>query len=179
MYEQGATERSVWLPEGEWVHYWSGESFAGRQEIAVNAPIEQVPLFIKAGAIIPMRAYATSIETGTNEHLTLQVYEGNGSFSLIEDDGLSNDYLEGRYAKTEIVQQSMESGTRMEIAAVLGDYEGMPTSRNWSVDFKTDKKVTEVLVNGVDHAFSSSSGGIQIEGITAKRDQSLVVDIQF
>jgi alpha-glucosidase (family GH31 glycosyl hydrolase) len=179
VYEQGATERRAWLPEGTWVNYWTGESFAGSQEIIVKAPIEQVPLFIKAGAILPMRAYASSIETGTNEQLSLQVYEGNGAFTLIEDDGLSNDYLEGRYATTEIVQELVSSGTRIEIAPVLGDYEGMPASRNWSIDFKTDKTVTGVLVNGADHSFSSTSGGIKIEGITAKRDQNLVVDIQF
>jgi hypothetical protein len=144
-----------------------------------KCPIEQVPLFIKAGAVIPMRNYAASIETGTNDQLNLQVYEGNGSFTLIEDDGLSNDYLTGRYAKTEIVQQSTGPGTNLKIAAALGDYEGMPASRNWSIDFISNKTVAGVLVNGVDHAFSSISGGIQIADISAATNQSLVINIQF
>ena len=47
------TQRSVYLPEGAWIDYWSGRCFTGRQTISVDAPIDRIPLFVREGAVLP------------------------------------------------------------------------------------------------------------------------------
>jgi hypothetical protein len=75
--------------------------------VTVNVSLEQIPLFIREGSVIPMRKYAPSIEAGNNDTLYLHVYPGaQGTFTLIEDDGSFNDYLKGGYAKTIITLNS-------------------------------------------------------------------------
>ena len=66
----------------------------GNAEYTVPAPINQIPLFIKQGSIIPMREYASSVEKGNNNSLTLHIYPGDNSrFNLLEDDGTSRSKL--------------------------------------------------------------------------------------
>ena len=87
VYEKGATSRKVFLPEGSWINYWSGEELEGNKEHLVSAKIDQIPLFIRMGSVIPMRNYSHSIETGNNDTLTLDIYPDKvSSATLIEDD---------------------------------------------------------------------------------------------
>ncbi|MGA1797359.1 TIM-barrel domain-containing protein [Sphingomonas sp. 4RDLI-65] len=91
--EQGATTRTVYLPAGtDWYDYWTEQRFTGGQTITVKAPIEQIPLFVRAGSIIPMGAEIQS--TATRQKLdSIRVYPGRSSdFTLYDDDGVTNDY---------------------------------------------------------------------------------------
>jgi alpha-glucosidase (family GH31 glycosyl hydrolase) len=51
---QGGTYRTVYLPEGEWIDYWSGDPHRGGQTFEIHAPLDTMPLFVRAGAVIPM-----------------------------------------------------------------------------------------------------------------------------
>ena len=146
--EQDKTRREVYLPENaSWINFWSAEKIKGGQTVTVEASLQQIPLFVKAGAIIPKRKYARSIETGTNDVLELHVYDGDdGEFNLIEDDGKSNDYLQGIYAKTEISFQSDEVG-RIKIEPVKGFYQRMSEKRDWEIFFHSPRDIQEILVN--------------------------------
>jgi alpha-glucosidase (family GH31 glycosyl hydrolase) len=149
MVEQGKTSREVYFPENaDWINFWSGEKIKGDQTLTVNAPLQKIPLFVKAGAIIPKRKYARSIETGTNDLLELHVYEGaDGAFTLIEDDGLSNDYLQGIYASTQISFQSEGEESRIKIEPVKGFYQNMPEVRNWEIIFHSRRDIHKITVN--------------------------------
>ena len=104
------------------------------QTITSEAPLDQIPLFIKQGAIVPMREYTRSIEAGTNDILTLEIFAGaNGTFRLIEDDGSSNDYLKGKYALTEIEYSEDAPKNMLIIQPVKGTYDGMNDIRTWKV----------------------------------------------
>ena len=97
--EQGRTTREVYLPAGtDWYNYWTEERVHGGQTITVRAPIETIPLFVKAGSILPL---GTPVES-TNEVqkiAKLQVYPGaDGDFTLYSDDGTSYAYEQGRYS---------------------------------------------------------------------------------
>lgn len=96
-----ARSRKVYLPAGaKWYDFYSGRIIAGGQTIAAAAPYERMPLFVRAGSIVPT---GPAIQfTGNNSHspLTLNVYTGaDGSFSLYEDDGVTRQYLNGKYAR--------------------------------------------------------------------------------
>ncbi len=148
--EKGSSSRTVYLPEGRWVNYWTGESLQGDTDQIVKAPLEQIPLFVKQGSIIPMRNYASSIEKGNNDTLTVNVYPGShGRFTLIEDDGTSNDYLKGGYASTQM--EWNETGTRqgaLTIHPIEGNYQGMPAQRTWKLVFHVDNRPSAMKLNG-------------------------------
>lgn len=151
VYEKGASTRMVHLPEGRWVDYWTGTNYAGGKEITVAAPVNQIPLFIRSGSIIPNRPYASSVEKGSNDTLYLHVYPGEGRFELIEDDGSSNAYLEGRFARTLITQHCGEKEIFLTISPVAGGYEGMRSTRVWIILLHTGQGVkTQKVKSRID-----------------------------
>lgn len=98
--EQGATARSVYLPAGAgWYDYWTNRRYAGGQTIEAAAPIDRIPLFVRAGSILPVGAQVPS--TATPQKLeAIRVYPGrDASFALYDDDGITNAYRKGGGAK--------------------------------------------------------------------------------
>jgi alpha-D-xyloside xylohydrolase len=101
--EQGQTEKNVYLPAGsDWYNYWTKEKLAGGRWVKVAAPIDQIPVFVKAGSIIPMGADIQS--TATKQAIAaVEVYPGkDGEFSLYDDDGVSYDYEKGKSTSTKL-----------------------------------------------------------------------------
>jgi alpha-D-xyloside xylohydrolase len=101
--EQGGTSREVYLPAGtDWYNYWTNEKVHGGQSITVSAPIDTIPLFVKAGSILPLGAAVES----TNEVqkiAKLRVYPGSdASFDLYNDDGNTYDYEKGKFELTHL-----------------------------------------------------------------------------
>ncbi len=101
--EQGVTSREVYLPAGaDWYNFWTNERVHGGQRITVAAPIETIPLFVRAGSILPLG----SVVESTNEKQTiakLRVYPGaDGEFTLYNDDGRTYAYETGKFAVTKM-----------------------------------------------------------------------------
>lgn len=95
--KQGQTEKDVYLPAGtDWYNYWTNEKLSGGQWVKVAAPITQIPVFVKAGSIIPVGSDIQS--TATKQTITaLNIYPGkDADFSLYDDDGTSYDYEKGK-----------------------------------------------------------------------------------
>ena len=95
--EQGITSRQVYLPAGaDWYNFWTNEKLAGGQTVTVAAPIDQIPVFVRAGSILPMGADIpnTSVHQAIS---SIRVYPGRSTqFALYDDDGVTNDYLKGK-----------------------------------------------------------------------------------
>ena len=101
--EQGGESRDVYLPAGAtWYNFWSNERFDGGQTITVTAPIDTLPLFVRAGAIIPVGApiqHTRQVQAITE----IRVYTGaDGACELYDDDGLSYGYEQGNYSLTKL-----------------------------------------------------------------------------
>jgi len=101
--EQGASSREVYLPAGtDWYNYWTNERVKGGQTITVAAPIDTLPLFVRAGSILPLGAAVES----THEKQAIEkirVYPGaNASFTLFSDDGTTYAYEKGAGAVTHL-----------------------------------------------------------------------------
>jgi alpha-glucosidase (family GH31 glycosyl hydrolase) len=101
VYQKGAVQRNLYLPAGEWYDWWTLEKHSGQHVIKRQVDLQLMPIYVRAGAIIPfdpVRQYAlepTEIPT------TLRIYTGaDGAFELYDDDGVSQSYLEGHYQKT-------------------------------------------------------------------------------
>ena len=101
--EQGATSRKVYLPAGaDWYNYWTQERVKGGQTITVQAPIDTLPLFVRAGSIIPMGAAVESTHQ-TQSIAKVRVYPGaDASFTLFSDDGTTYAYEKGAGSVTRL-----------------------------------------------------------------------------
>jgi alpha-D-xyloside xylohydrolase len=101
--EQGATSREVYLPAGaDWYNFWTNERLKGGQTVQVAAPIDTLPLFVRAGSILPMGAAVESTHQA-QAISKVRVYPGaDGSFTLFSDDGLTYDYEKGAGAITHL-----------------------------------------------------------------------------
>ena len=128
-----ARERAVYLPAGNrWYDLYSGRSFEGGQTIAAAAPYERMPVFVRAGSIVPTGPAIQHTRQGRDGPITLHVYAGaNGAFSLYEDDGVSRRYLNAGFSR---IPLSYDDATAtLTIGAREGRYEGMPTKRTFRV----------------------------------------------
>ncbi len=100
---QGATHRRVYLPAGcDWYNYWTNQRFTGGQTIDVSAPIDIIPLFVRAGSILPVGSAILSASQ-TQAIQTVRVYAGaDGDFTLFRDDGTTYGYEKGKDSITRL-----------------------------------------------------------------------------
>ena len=162
------------------MNYWTGEVLEGGKIHKVAAPLEQIPLLARQGAVIPMRAYARSIEKGTNDTITLHIYPGaNSEFTLIEDDGPSNDYLKGIYAKTKIVSKVGKDSQKIEIAPILGYYAGMQPERTWQVCVHATKGVNSIVCNSVGLEFTNQDNQVISAYYKIDKSKKTIFEIKY
>ncbi len=95
--EKGATERQVVLPRGRWYDWWTQQPIAGGQTITVSAPLDKLPIFVRAGAVIPLWPVMQYVGQKPLEELRLKVYAGDGEVTLYEDAGEGLSYQTGDY----------------------------------------------------------------------------------
>jgi len=102
--EQGATRRAVYLPAGcDWYNYWTNERLHGGQTIVADAPIETLPLFVRAGSIVPLGSEVESTRQ-PQTIASVRVYPGaNGDFTLFQDDGTTYSYENGVSSITKLI----------------------------------------------------------------------------
>ncbi|TVY00403.1 glycoside hydrolase family 31 protein [Cohnella terricola] len=102
IYRPGVRSRAVYLPEGIWYDYWTGERHEGGRSILADAPLERMPLYVKAGAVIPEAPLRQWTGEASDEPIRVQAYAGadgtsESRFTLFEDDGRSYDFEAGKY----------------------------------------------------------------------------------
>ncbi len=159
--EYKTRSRKVYLPAGaNWYDFYSGRRLKGGQTINAVAPYERMPLFVRAGSIVP---FGPAIQhTGNNSHspVTLNVYTGaDGSFSLYEDDGLSRQYLNGRYSR--IPLRWNEKTKTLTIGAREGNgYPGMAGKR--IIKIRWIKAGRRLNVDGADRMVTYSGEPLTI-----------------
>ena len=111
--EEGATHRSVYLPTGVWYDFWTDELLSGPVWVEVEAPLERLPLFVRAGSVVPMAPPVQYVGERPVDRLTLHVYPGDGVSWLYEDDGESLAYRRGEYRLTRFTLAA--SGGRLDL----------------------------------------------------------------
>jgi alpha-D-xyloside xylohydrolase len=132
--EYKARSRSVYLPAGTaWYDFYTGHKIEGGQTITADAPYERIPLFVRAGSIVPTGPAIQYTDQDPGGPITLDVYTGaDGSTSVYNDDGVSRQYLNGRFSR---IPLSWNEKTRtLSIGAREGaGYVGMPTRRTFNI----------------------------------------------
>ena len=107
----GQTERKVVLPKGNWYDFYTGK-YAGNGEIVtIKTRLDQIPLFVKDGAIIPMLKATKATDQKNNGPLEVRHYgTKENQYILYNDDGESYDYEKGEYAQTELSVERKRNG---------------------------------------------------------------------
>ena len=120
---KGAQTRTIYLPAGTWFDYWTGQRYSGKQYIHILCPLDKLPLFVKAGAIIPMQPEMTYMDEKPVDVITLDIFpDKTSSFNMYEDDGLSLKYQQGAYAITAINASVTDVGFTLQIPKPQGDF---------------------------------------------------------
>ncbi len=147
---EGATSRSVYLPAGsDWIDYYTDALYTGGQTVTVPAPLERIPLFVRAGAILPGGPLKQHVGDPVPPLVSLDLYDGPGTeFVLYEDDGISMEFASGEFLRTRLSRSSGagDSGS-LDITRIQGNW--TPPERPW-----------RVTVHGVD----SAPGSVSLNG---------------
>ncbi len=126
----------VWLPEGKWYNFFTGEYYQGAYWYPIYGTKKDIPVFARAGAIIPLNADEAKNGVALPKHMRLKVFPGSDSqFELYEDDGETQEYLSGACARTTITQETLPDGIRLRISPSTGTFAGMPETRAWILEF--------------------------------------------
>ena len=144
-----ATDKKVWLPEGEWWSVSTGEMLKGGKEHDMRFGLEQIPYFYRQGAVIPLNPPTVMSMTERPDRLILDVVAGaDGQGSLYEDQGDNSDYDEV-YATTRFVHKSGGGKEELTIEARQGSDKGLAKARSWEVNFLgCDKAPKSVMIDG-------------------------------
>ncbi|MDR3723179.1 MAG: glycoside hydrolase family 31 protein [Terracidiphilus sp.] len=168
----GLASENVWLPKGEWIEWPTGKHFAGPVTAERRFSIEQIPVYVKAGAIVPMQP--PMLHTGEKpvDPLILNVWPlspgASSSYSLYEDSGVSVDYQKGIFARTPIKATQTGDTLQVEIEPVEGSYPGMLKSRAYELRLHADWPPASVTINGkpLEQAKPGQKEGWTYEGNT-------------
>ena len=138
--EYQARSRPVYLPPAAgWYDFWTGASLSGGQTLEAAAPYDAIPLYVRAGAIIPFGPELQYTGEKPADPITLCVYAGaNGTFTLYEDDGLTNGYEKGAFAR--IPLRWDDTSRTLHIGARTGTFPGMLAERTLQVILVSKQK---------------------------------------
>jgi alpha-glucosidase (family GH31 glycosyl hydrolase) len=150
--EAGANSRKVILPVGNWYEFWSDKRIEGGREIEYPVKADVLPIFVRAGAILPM---GSSLEFISDEQpfdpLELHFWPSfNGKLEFIEDDGQTRSYLEGLFSSLPI--QAAQNGTKVniKIGPAFGKYPGEAPQRKINVILHGVPEPKKVAINGLE-----------------------------
>jgi alpha-glucosidase (family GH31 glycosyl hydrolase) len=129
------SRKQVWLPEGDWFNFFSGEHLSGGTH-SIYGRMQDIPVFAKAGAIIPLAPLPTWGGIDNPSHLRIHVFPGaNNQFDLYEDDGHSTAYREGEYAITPFTLNWTDQKLTLNIGPAEGSLNLCPYLRTYELKF--------------------------------------------
>jgi alpha-glucosidase len=147
--QPGLTSRRVYLPEGTWIDYWTGKMITGGSVISADAPLETVPMYVRAGAIIPMGPEMNYVGEKRFDPVTFSIYpdaKGEAATTLYEDDGESPAYKQGVFRRTNVSVSKSGNGFQVKVSAPEGSYN--PGARNFVFVVKSAPGARLVSLDG-------------------------------
>ena len=159
----GATLRGVYLPAGtNWYDFWTGASLKGGQTVLSPAPIETMPLYVRAGSIVPMGPELQYTSEKPADPIELRIYRGaDGEFMLYEDDGESYGYEKDEHAGIPFTW--VDASQTLTIGARVGSFPGMLRERTFNIVLvRKEHGVGEQTVAIADRVVHYSGGAISV-----------------
>jgi hypothetical protein len=171
---QTATQQ-VWFPPGRWTDYFTGATFTGPSTATLDVPLDRMPVFVRAGGILPQQPAMSRVGAQPADPLTLNVFAGaSGQFTLYQDAGEGFGYQQGQYAQTAIRydegsghatgrdagQPATTTASTVTIGTPRGHYPGEPASRGYQIHLVDISAPHQVTVNHRPLAQTSPGSGV-------------------
>jgi len=122
--------QKIWLPDGDWYHFFTGERYTGGRQIVVYSGLRDIPVFAKAGAVVPLGPKAGWGGLDNPVELHIHLFAGqDGRFLLYEDDGETTGYVQGQHAQTLITHHWEGGAWRVTLHPTVGDVSLIPPER--------------------------------------------------
>jgi alpha-glucosidase (family GH31 glycosyl hydrolase) len=136
----------AWIPPGQWLDYFTGRRYRGPATVTLSVPLSQMPVFVRAGAIIPTEPYTPFTPDAPNPSLIVTIYPGaHGRETLYDDAGADFGYKHHQYTLTTIDQTERGTHAMVTISAAIGHFPGAVMARSWQLrilDLPRPKTVT-------------------------------------
>jgi alpha-glucosidase len=149
----GLAMESIWLPEGEWIEWPTGKHLTGPASFERHFSIEQTPVYLRAGAIVPMQPPMRYTGEKPIDPLILNIWPltpgTSSSYLVYEDSGVSVEYQHGVFARAPVKATQAGDTLTVEIEPVEGGYEKMPAKRGFELRLPADWPPVAVTVNGI------------------------------
>ena len=141
------TIQRFYIPEGIWYDFKTGKKFVGNKKYVSFYKIEDYPVFVKAGGIIPLSGINDLMSTNVPKELEIHVFPGqSNSYNLYEDDGITNDYQKGNYSITNIDYNYLANNYTLIIRPVDGNPNLLLQARDYKIRFRNTKMATDVKI---------------------------------
>jgi alpha-glucosidase len=166
------TQQNIWIPKGEWIERATGKHFTGPRAVDRSFSIDQIPVYVKAGAIVPMQPQMRFTGEKPINPLIVTVYplaDGQtSSYTLYEDASDSEAYKRSVCAWTRMRAKQSGDGLTVDVDPVLGAYPNMLEQRAYEIRLPGDWPPDSVTVNGTSVGLVKKAGqpGWQFEGNT-------------
>jgi alpha-glucosidase/alpha-D-xyloside xylohydrolase len=148
VFQKGAVTRTLYLPEGNWYDWWTNKPENGSRSVTRDVDLSLMPIYVRAGAIIPfdpVRQYTGETSTAPT---TLKVFSGSdGQFTLYEDDGISQEYLKGKATWTSISWNDKEKQLTIAPGAPEG-FKNEACSRSFRIELIPGNEIKTVSYIG-------------------------------
>ncbi len=148
---KGEAERRVYLPGSNlWYNFWTGEKLLGGKEVNADAPIDIMPLYVRAGSIVPMGPEVEYATQKNNKIIELRIYPGaDGRFTFYEDENDNYNYEKGQYATFTLTWNDQQK--KLSISGTKGNFPGMLKQRTFNIVVVNDKHGSGSLATtGID-----------------------------
>ena len=162
------TTKSIWIPEGTWIEWFTGKHVRGPAVLERHFALDEIPVYVKAGSIIPMQPKMKNTHEKPVDPLILTIFPGNkGATRVYEDQGNSLDYQRDQYSWTNVAFSVPDGRTlNVAISPAEGTYRGMQSKRGYQLQLPGWWPPEEILCNGTPIPFArdAQSVGWRYEG---------------
>ncbi len=146
-------DTTVWFPPGRWVDYFTGATFTGPATTTMAVPLNRMPVFVRAGGIIPEQSSSTKTTTAIPRQMVLKVFSGSrGTFRLYGDSGTGLGYTKGQSTETTITDSVGSAGAttaaQVTVGAARGHYDGEPSAVSYRLEMVDLTEPTAVTLDG-------------------------------
>lgn len=149
------SRQRVWLPEGIWFDFFTGECYQGDRWLSIFGDLGAIPVFARAGAIVPMSSTIEWPLTGNPEELEIHIFAGgNNRFLLYEDDGITQYYQQGKYCLTEFEVNQESDRLEFILKKPQGDVSHIPANRSYRLHFHGVRRPQATHLLASDQAVS-------------------------
>jgi alpha-glucosidase (family GH31 glycosyl hydrolase) len=180
--QTGLASVDVWLPEGNWIEYTILETFSGPRWVRIEGDLNRIPMFARAGAILPMAPQIMRTQEFDGSYIKLALFPGaDGQFEFYEDEAVTEGYKQSAYETTLIRSAFQDRSVTISIAPAVGNCPTLPATRTFEVHLRGVNRANQITFNGSQHtawAYDNSTCELTITLENTDRREAMEISVQ-